>query len=240
MHFNCYILLMAWKSAMLSTVCRSIEWQREIKIKIKSYVSNATIETKKSDIHDRLPCFMAMPISMYLCCRLLTVPIYTANRSTCLRTVRFYSLLFTYDFFARLAIRSSFFFCLPYRFLWPMSSLFPRAETLPYLALGTWILFTLQLGPNNPNKWTNWEITSTWIEQWKLISHLKWGWQLQLPFYSRMQSSPSFIWASMPLWSVCVQCAPFLLLSCSACIVIQLFNYFRHIRCCLHFEFTVW
>lgn len=57
-------------------------------------------------------------------------------------------------------------------------------------------LFTLQLGPNNPNKWVNWEINSIQIEQWKLINHIKWAEHFLLQLIFRMQSSsPSFIWA---------------------------------------------
>lgn len=130
-----------------------------------------------------------------------------------------------------------------YRFLWPKNSVFfflllSRATVA--LFSRTSISFTSQLGPNNPNKWTNWEITSNWTEQWKLISHSKWAWQLQL----QLQSSPSCIWASC-LLDQCA-CNAFFLAFSPVSIVIQLFNSFSTccvracvLVCCLHFEFTV-
>lgn len=69
------------------------------------------------------------------------------------------------------------------------------AQPLPYL-VATWILFTLQLGPNNPNKWTNWEITSM-QRTMEIDQSLEMSLAIVIAFlFSYMQSSPSFIWAS--------------------------------------------
>lgn len=172
---------------------------------------------------------------------LLTVPIYRPNRSTCLRTVRFYSLLFTYDFFTRLAI---FFLSIQHIVFFGQRILcfFFISRATVALFSRTSISFTSQLGPNNPNKWTNWEITSNWTEQWKLISHSKWAWQLQL----QLQSSPSCIWASCLLDQCacnaffsfffasfhCNSIIQFIFDTLCACVCVLVW-------CCLHFEFTV-
>lgn len=69
------------------------------------------LKRRKSDNHDRLPRFMAMPIVDVVVAVIINGA-NTRNRSTCLRTVCFYSLLFTYDFFTRLAMLVFFLFFL--------------------------------------------------------------------------------------------------------------------------------